>query len=107
MRLPWGVDNILTYGEDSDFSDRLHEANAVIVFDPKARLLHLRAPRGGERAAEWGGGSDGNWRVIAGVLYYKLANRPPFEAWEQCHPPPLAHQARSHIGRLRGFCRAS
>ena len=80
-------ENILTYGEDSDFSDRLHEANAVIMFDPQARLLHLRAPRGGERAAEWGGGPDGNWRVIAGSLYYFLANRPPFEAWEQVIRP--------------------
>ena len=31
--------------------------------------------------AEWGGGPDGNWRVLAGYLYYYLANRPVYEAW--------------------------
>ena len=40
-------ENILTHGEDGDLSDRLHAAGAVIVYDPAARLLHLRAPRGG------------------------------------------------------------
>lgn len=75
-------ENILTHGEDEDFSDRLLSADAVIVYDPRARLLHLRAPRGGERAAEWGSGPDGNWRVLAGYLYYFLANRPPYDAWE-------------------------
>ena len=74
-------ENILTHGEDEDFADRLHVADAVTVYDPKARLLHLRAPRGGERAAEWGSGPDGNWRVLAGYLYYYLANRPAYDAW--------------------------
>jgi GT2 family glycosyltransferase len=74
-------ENILTHGEDEDLSDRLHSADAVLVFDPKARLLHLRAPRGGERAAEWGSGPDGHWRVLAGYLYYYLANRPTYDAW--------------------------
>ena len=74
-------ENILTHGEDEDISDRLHAAGAVIVYDPKARLLHLRAPTGGERAAEWGSGPDGNWRVLAGYLYYYLANRPAYDAW--------------------------
>jgi GT2 family glycosyltransferase len=80
-------ENILTYGEDSDFSDRLSAANALIVFDPSARLLHLRAPSGGERAAEWGGGHNGSWRVVAGQLYYFLANRPLWEAWEHVISP--------------------
>jgi glycosyltransferase involved in cell wall biosynthesis len=75
-------ENILTHGEDEDFSDRLHSADAGIVFDPNARLRHLRAPRGGERAAEWGSGPDGNWRVLTGYLYYYLANRPAYDAWE-------------------------
>jgi GT2 family glycosyltransferase len=75
-------ENILTHGEDEDLSDRLHAADAVVVFDPNARLLHLRAPRGGERAAEWGSGPDGNWQVLAGYLYYYLANRPAYEVWE-------------------------
>ncbi len=74
-------ENILTHGEDEDLSDRLHSASAVIVYDPGARLLHLRAPTGGERAAEWGRGPDGNWRVLAGYLYYYLANRPAYDAW--------------------------
>lgn len=74
-------ENILTHGEDEDLSDRLHSAGAVIVYDPRARLLHLRAPTGGERAAEWGSGPDGNWRVLAGYLYYYLANRPAYDAW--------------------------
>jgi GT2 family glycosyltransferase len=73
-------ENILTHGEDEDLSDRLHAAGAVIVYDPSARLLHLRAPTGGERASEWGRGPDGNWRVLAGYLYYFLANRPAYEA---------------------------
>lgn len=75
-------ENILTHGEDEDFSDRLLSAGAVIVYDPQARLLHLRAPRGGERAAGWGRGPDGNWRVLAGYLYYYLANRPTYDALE-------------------------
>lgn len=75
-------ENIVTHGEDGDFSDRLHTANAVIVFDPNARLRHLRAPRGGERAAEWGIGPEGNWRVLAGYLYHHLANRPTYDTWE-------------------------
>ncbi len=74
-------ENILTHGEDEDFSDRLNAASALLVFDPQARLLHLRAPRGGERAAEWGSGPDGNWRVLAGYLYYYLSNRPTYEVW--------------------------
>ena len=75
-------ENILTHGEDEDFSDRLHAADGVIVFDPQARLQHLRAPRGGERAKEWGSGPDGNWRVLAGYLYYYLANRSTYDAWD-------------------------
>ena len=74
-------ENILTHGEDEDLSDRLHAADAVVLCDPSARLLHLRAPTGGERAAEWGRGPEGNWRVLAGSLYYYLANRPAYEAW--------------------------
>jgi GT2 family glycosyltransferase len=75
-------ENIMTHGEDEDFSNRLHSAGAVVVYDPGARLLHLRAPRGGERAAEWGSGPEGHWRVLAGSLYYYLANRPVYDAWE-------------------------
>jgi cellulose synthase/poly-beta-1,6-N-acetylglucosamine synthase-like glycosyltransferase len=96
-------ENIVTHGEDEDFSDRLHAANAVIVFDPQARLRHLRAPRGGERAAEWGSGPDGNWRVLAGFLYYHLANRPTYDAWEQMREftiRPLWHikHRRTRVG---------
>ncbi len=75
-------ENILTHGEDEDFSDRLRAADGVIVFDPQARLRHLRAPRGGERAKEWGIGPDGNWRVLAGYLYYYLANRSTYDAMD-------------------------
>lgn len=64
-------ENILTHGEDDDFSERLYAAAALTVFDPKARLLHLRAPRGGQRAAEWGSGPDQNWRVLAGFPYHR------------------------------------
>ncbi len=74
-------ENILTHGEDEDFSDRLHTAGALVLCDPGARLLHLRAPTGGERATEWGRGPDANWRVLAGYLYYYLTNRPAYEAW--------------------------
>ena len=74
-------EHILTHGEDEDLSDRLHAADAVVVCDPRALLLHLRAPTGGERASEWGRGPDGNWRVLAGYLYYYLANRPAYETW--------------------------
>jgi GT2 family glycosyltransferase len=74
-------ENIVTHGEDEDLTDRLHSAGALVLCDPRARLLHLRAPTGGERAAEWGRGPDGNWRVLAGYLYYYLANRPAYEAW--------------------------
>ena len=74
-------ENILTHGEDEDFSDRLHTANALVMCDPRALLLHLRAPTGGERASEWGRGPDGSWRVLAGYLYYYLANRPAYDAW--------------------------
>ena len=74
-------EHILTHGEDEDFSDRLHAADALVICDPSARLLHLRAPTGGERATEWGRGPDGNWRVLAGYLYYYMANRPAYEVW--------------------------
>jgi cellulose synthase/poly-beta-1,6-N-acetylglucosamine synthase-like glycosyltransferase len=74
-------ENIVTHGEDGDFMYRLNEANGVTVFDPNARLRHLRAPRGGERAAEWGVGPEGNWQVLAGYLYHLLANRPMYDAW--------------------------
>jgi GT2 family glycosyltransferase len=95
-------ENILTYGEDSDFSDRLRAADGLIMFDPEARLLHLRAPRGGERAADWGGGPDGSWRVLAGTLYYFLANRPPYESWDPVIRP-LWHI--KHGRRAIGFRR--
>jgi glycosyltransferase involved in cell wall biosynthesis len=74
-------EHILTHGEDEDFNDRLHFADAVMVFDPSARLRHLRAPRGGERATELGRGPEGNRWALAGHLYYFLANRPLYEAW--------------------------
>lgn len=38
-----------SYGDDFDFAIRLFQAGGVIVFDPTAQLIHLRAPAGGLR----------------------------------------------------------
>jgi hypothetical protein len=76
-------ENIVTYGEDDDFSDRLDLAGALCVFDPQAGLRHLRAPEGGERDKEWGGciGPEGNWDVLAGFFYFSLVNSPLYRAF--------------------------
>ena len=59
----------------------------------------LAAPPGAEgrrAAAEWGSGPDGNWRVLAGYLYYFLANRPPYDAWSD-HPSTTRIRPLWHI----------
>jgi GT2 family glycosyltransferase len=40
--------------EETDLAMRILRAGGRIVFDPKARLHHLRAPAGGCRVAHWG-----------------------------------------------------
>ena len=77
-------------------------AGAMLVYDPKARLLHLGRLEGanglpvGQRAR----------RQLAGARrlpVYNLANRPPYDAWAmspRARPMPLlAHQAPSLLGR--------
>jgi len=38
-----------TWFDDADFSWRLHQAGARVVFDPAASLVHLKVPSGGNR----------------------------------------------------------
>jgi GT2 family glycosyltransferase len=42
---------VRTWFDDTDFSWRLHQAGARIVFDPTASLVHLKVPSGGKRPA--------------------------------------------------------
>lgn len=42
---------VRTWLDDTDFSWRLHQAGAKIVFDPLASLVHLKVPSGGKRPA--------------------------------------------------------
>jgi cellulose synthase/poly-beta-1,6-N-acetylglucosamine synthase-like glycosyltransferase len=41
-----------SYGDDYDFALRLHARGDVIVYDPTAWLVHLRAPAGGLRLTD-------------------------------------------------------
>jgi GT2 family glycosyltransferase len=76
-------ENIVTYGEDNDFRDRLDRAGAVCIFDPQAGLRHLRAARGGERDHMWDNkGFSGNWHVLAGVFYFYLRQRPLYSVYD-------------------------
>jgi GT2 family glycosyltransferase len=42
---------IRTWFDDTDFSWRLHQSGARIVFDPAASAVHLKVPSGGKRPA--------------------------------------------------------
>jgi GT2 family glycosyltransferase len=42
---------VRTYFDDTDFSWRLHQAGARVVFDPTASAVHLKVPSGGKRPA--------------------------------------------------------
>jgi len=39
-----------TCGEDAEFSWRFYKAGGNAIYDPEATLVHLAAPRGGNRA---------------------------------------------------------
>ena len=98
-------ENIVTYGEDDDVSDRLDRAGALCVWDPQAGLRHLRAPRGGERDSKWGGsmGAEAHWSVLAGFIYYFLSNRPFYSACAVMRDYVLRPFVHLRRGRLAGF----
>jgi len=58
-----------TWFDDADFSWRLHQAGARIVFDPQATLIHLQTPSGGnrpQRKDEWIWADEPYW----GTMFY-------------------------------------
>jgi GT2 family glycosyltransferase len=60
---------VRTWWDDADFSCRLRQCGARIVFDPTASLVHLKVPSGGKRPS---GNSRFVWADAEywGVLFY-------------------------------------
>src|SRR5262249_40363129 len=58
-----------SYGDDYDFAVRLHDAGFRTLFDPAARLVHLRAPLGGLRLSDGGNSFNETDRAISSWIF--------------------------------------
>jgi GT2 family glycosyltransferase len=65
-----------SYGDDSDFALRLCKTNWLIMYDPGAALIHLKAPLGGLRMSDRTNSTSNTDRVISGWLFYLRHARP-------------------------------
>lgn len=83
--------------EESDLAMRILRAGGRIVFDPEARLHHLRAPAGGCRVSHWG-----DWSAGCASLRFAMKHRdllgPHFWA-ELWHAYRLAVLNKSNVVR--------
>jgi GT2 family glycosyltransferase len=67
-----------SYGDDYDLALRLADTNARIVYDPSARLIHLKAPIGGLRASDSGNPFGERDKVLSGALMFFRHGRAGF-----------------------------
>lgn len=57
-----------SYGDDYDLALRLTRAGHRIIFDPTARLVHLKAPIGGVRTTDGGNPYSEREKVVSGAV---------------------------------------
>jgi GT2 family glycosyltransferase len=85
---------VRTWFDDSDFSWRLHQAGARVVFDPACSAVHLKVPSGGKRPTSrdrWVLADTESW---GGMFYFWRKNFGLCRVWR--------HVARTF---KRNFCR--